>query len=66
MANHPNSTALFIYWETAMRFASYLTTALTLARIRADTVERRRLEARLGEALGELQRLRQPPPPSAS
>jgi hypothetical protein len=58
MANHPYSNALFIYWETAMRLASYLTTALTLARIRADTVERQGLEARLEAAERELERLR--------
>jgi hypothetical protein len=66
LANHPYSNAFFIYWETAMRLASYLTTALTLARIRADTLERERLEVRLGEALEELRRLRPPPPPSAA
>jgi hypothetical protein len=54
LANHPYANAFFIYWETAMRLASYLTTALTLARIRADTVERARLEARLDEALRQL------------
>jgi hypothetical protein len=63
MANHPYSNALFIYWETAMRLASYLTTALTLARIRADTVARERLEARLAAALQELERLRAPAAP---
>jgi hypothetical protein len=63
LANHPYSNAFFIYWETAMRLASYLTTALTLARIRADTVDRQRLEASLAAALGELERLR---PPAAS
>jgi hypothetical protein len=63
MANHPYSNALFIYWETAMRLASYLTTALTLARIRADTVDRQGLEARLEAAERELERLRAPAPP---
>jgi hypothetical protein len=57
LANHPYSNAYFIYWETAMRLASYLTTALTLARIRADTVQRQRLEVRLAEALEEIHRL---------
>lgn len=65
MAHHPYSNALFIYWETAMRLASYLTTALTLSRIREDTVERQRLQARLDAALSELDRLREPRPPSA-
>jgi hypothetical protein len=66
LANHPYSNAFFIYWETAMRLASYLTTALTLARIRADTVERGQLQARLDEAERELRRLRAPPPPSVT
>jgi hypothetical protein len=66
LANHPYSNSYFIYWETAMRLGSYLTTALTLARIRADTVERQQLQARLAEALDELVRLRQSPPSSAA
>jgi hypothetical protein len=63
MANHPYSNALFIYWETAMRLTSYLTTALTLARIRADTVAREQLQVQLEAALAELARLTSPPPP---
>ena len=59
MANHPYTIGWFIYWETAMRLGSYLTTALTLARIRADTVERQRLQARLDDALAEARRLRE-------
>jgi K+-sensing histidine kinase KdpD len=66
MANHPYSRSYFIYWETAMRLVSYLTTALTLARIRADTVERERLQARLEAALEEVRQLRQSPPSSAA
>jgi hypothetical protein len=62
LAHHPYSRPFFIYWETAMRLASYLTTALTLARIRADTVERERLQAELDEAQEQLRRQRQPPP----
>jgi signal transduction histidine kinase len=33
-AEHPYSMPLLIYWETFMRFASYLTTALALAKVR--------------------------------
>jgi K+-sensing histidine kinase KdpD len=65
MAHHPYSSAYFIYWETAMRLASYLTTALTLARIRADTVERERLRARLELAEEALRRLGGTPPSTA-
>ncbi len=61
MADHPYSNAIFIYWETAMRLTSYLTTALTLARIRADTVAREQLQVRLEAALAELARLASPP-----
>ena len=61
LANHPYSSALFIYWETTMRLISYLTTALTLARIRDDTAERQRLQAQLEAARQELGRLRRPP-----
>jgi len=64
MAHHPYSNALFIYWETTMRLVSYLTTALTLSRIRDHLVERDRLQGRLDAALAELERLRQPGPPS--
>jgi len=31
---HPYSKAFFMYWETFMRLASFLTTALTLSKIR--------------------------------
>jgi NtrC-family two-component system sensor histidine kinase KinB len=34
LARHPYPQAFLIYWETFMRFVSYLTTALTLSRIR--------------------------------
>jgi hypothetical protein len=66
LAHHPYSNAFFIYWETAMRLASYLTTALTLARIRADTVERERLGARLAAAEAALRGPAEPAPPSAA
>jgi hypothetical protein len=62
MANHPYSRSYFIYWETAMRLASYLTTALTLARIRVDAVERDRLRAQLEAAEQALRQARAAPP----
>jgi hypothetical protein len=64
MAHHPYSNALFIYWETTMRLVSYLTTALTLSRIREDVMERQRLQGRLDAALAELERLREHSPPT--
>jgi uncharacterized membrane protein SirB2 len=66
MANHPYSNSYFIYWETTMRLASYLTTALTLARIRSDTVERQRLQAQLAETREALRQLRETPPAPAA
>ncbi len=47
---HPYSKAYFIYWETFMRLASFLTTALTLARIRDMVLNEERLLAELLEA----------------
>lgn len=35
LTHHPYSRAYFIYWETFMRLMSFLTTSLTLSRIRA-------------------------------
>jgi K+-sensing histidine kinase KdpD len=64
LAHHPYSRSYFIYWETAMRLASYLTTALTLARIRADAVERERLRAQLEAAHGALRQAGAAPPPA--
>jgi hypothetical protein len=66
LANHPYSNSFFIYWETAMRLISYLTTALTLARIRADTVEREGLKARLAQVQEQLRQLGVSPPSSAA
>jgi hypothetical protein len=34
LTHHPYSSPYFIYWETFMRLASFLTTSLTLSRIR--------------------------------
>jgi signal transduction histidine kinase len=37
LAGHPYSSAYFIYWETFMRLASFVTTALTMSAIREGT-----------------------------
>jgi hypothetical protein len=58
LAHHPYSNALFIYWETIMRLASFATTALTLARIRRERAARLRLQEELSAALAENRALR--------
>lgn len=57
LSGHPYSNALFIYWETVMRLVSFLTTALTLSRIRADLARERHLRASLEEALARVRQL---------
>jgi K+-sensing histidine kinase KdpD len=47
MTKHPYSRAYFIYWETFMRLASFVTTAVTLAKIREVVDERRQLQEAL-------------------
>jgi hypothetical protein len=58
LANHPYSNAFFIYWETFMRLVSFLTTGLTLSRIRELGQGRLELEAALRDAAAENARLR--------
>jgi len=56
--SHPYSKAYFIYWETFMRLASFITTALSVARIRTLVLSEERMLAELLEAralLGGLQ-----------
>lgn len=50
LSHHPYSRAVFIYWETFMRLASFLTTTLTLTRIREDGRRNRVLERELNAA----------------
>ena len=58
MAHHPYSNPFFIWWETAMRLASFVTTALTLSRIRSLLGELQALRGRLEVAEAESARLR--------
>jgi hypothetical protein len=55
---HPYSKAYFIYWEMFMRLVSFLTTALTIARIRQMLMREVQLNDQLQAALDELGRLR--------
>jgi K+-sensing histidine kinase KdpD len=55
---HPYSKAYFIYWETFMRLASFITTALSVSRIRTLVLSEEAMLAELLEAralLGGLQ-----------
>jgi hypothetical protein len=51
--HHPYSKAFFIYWEMFMRLISFITTALTIARIREMLLNEERLNAELRTALQE-------------
>lgn len=57
--NHPYSHSYFIYWEMFMRLISFLTTALTIAKIRQMLINEAELNQRLEEALHELGKLRE-------
>ena len=56
---HPYSHSYFIYWEMFMRLLSFLTTTLTISRIRDMVLNEERILSELLEARGELDRLRQ-------
>lgn len=56
-SHHPYSKAFFIYWEMFMRLISFLTTALTLARIRELVLNEQRMIAELLDARSKLESL---------
>jgi len=58
LAHHPYSKGYFLYWETFMRLASFLTTALTLAKIRESLASERRLNEELCRVRAENHRMR--------
>jgi hypothetical protein len=58
LTHHPYSRPYFIYWETFMRLASFLTTSLTLSRIRGLVLNEEKLMADLVAAHEELHRYR--------
>ena len=59
--HHPYSHSYFIYWEMFMRLISFLTTALTLSRIRALVLNEERIMAELLEAKRELNKIKRLP-----
>ena len=56
--HHPYSAAYFIYWEMFMRLISFLTTALTLSRIRDLVLNEEQLLAKLLTTRCELETYR--------
>ncbi|KAA0888114.1 DUF4118 domain-containing protein [Oryzomonas rubra] len=58
LTHHPYSRPYFIYWETFMRLLSFITTSLTLSRIRDLVLNEERLAAELLAAYEELKQLR--------
>ena len=59
LTHHPYSRPYFIYWETFMRLVSFLTTALTLSRIRDLVLNEEQLLAELLSAREEVNQYRQ-------
>lgn len=66
LTHHPYPNAYFIYWEVFMRYLSFLTTALTIAKIRTMLLNEERLTGELQKALQELKDLRRCIPCSES
>ena len=62
LTHHPYSRAYFIYWETFMRLISFLTTSLTLSRIRDLVLNEEKLLAELLAARDELHHYRESRP----
>ena len=59
LTHHPYSRSYFIYWETFMRLASFLTTSLTLSRIRDMVLTEEQLVLELLLARDELSKYQQ-------
>lgn len=59
LTHHPYSRPYFIYWETFMRLLSFLTTSLTVSRIRDLVLNEEQLLAELLKAREGLNRYRQ-------
>lgn len=59
LTHHPYSRSYFIYWETFMRLVSFLTTSLTVSRIRGLVLNEEKLIAELLATREELNLHRQ-------
>src|SRR5450631_3818191 len=59
---HPYSRAYFLYWDLFMRLISFITTALTITRIRQMLTNEENLNARLERTLQELTAMKGMPP----
>lgn len=57
LTRHPYPNAYFIYWEVFMRYVSFLTTALTITKIRSMLLTEERLNSELQTALKEIKEL---------
>jgi hypothetical protein len=57
--HHPYSHSYFIYWEMFMRLISFLTTTMTISRIRDMVLNEERMLSELLDVRRELDRLRQ-------
>jgi hypothetical protein len=57
--HHPYSHAYFIYWEMFMRLLSFLTTTMTISRIRAMVLNEERMLAELLAVRQEVEYLKQ-------
>lgn len=58
MAHHPYPRPYFIYWETFARYVSFLTTALTVSKVRETVYNGQRMKEELDRALEENRELK--------
>jgi K+-sensing histidine kinase KdpD len=58
MTHHPYPRPYFAYWETFARYISFLTTALTLSKIRETVHDGQRIRKELDRALEENRELK--------
>ncbi len=58
MTHHPYPRPYLIYWETFARYVSFLTTALTLSKIRETIYDGQRVREELDRALEENRELK--------